>query len=325
MNVDAFRAVGAMSDQSRLQTGATVTGQPRHRRWRPAGHRLALALFAGVLLAGSMPPRQAWFLAPLGVAVLIGTLQGAAWRLRLLLGGAAGLAFFGPTLGWLIDFSVVGFVGLLVLEVGLFGAAAALADLRRGCWWTLPAVLVLLEAVRARFPFGGFPIPGLALGQLDGPLAAGGSAGRWAPRLGLSTGVGAAAAALWFTGRRVRTLIVVSALAATTAAGIVLAAPGSRPVGSLSAVLVQGGGPRGIPAVQSDSQAVTERQVRLSAAIDPGVDLVLWPESSIGVTGSVVGTDEAARVAELARRTGATVVAGVSEAVGDGFRNSAIA
>ena len=243
----------------------------------------------------------------------------------MLLGGAAGLAFFGPTLGWLIDFSAVGFVGLLVLEVGLFGAAAALADLRRGRWWTLPAALVLLESVRASFPFGGFPIPGLALGQLDGPFAAAAPLGGGLLVVGLSTGVGAAAAALWFTSRRARVLLIVSTLAATTAAGIVLAAPHSKPVGSLSAVLVQGGGPRGIPAVLSDSRAVTERQVRLSAAIEPGVDLVLWPESSIGVTGSVVGADEAARVAELARRTGATVVAGVSEAVGDGFRNSAIA
>ena len=36
---------------------------------------------------------------------------------------------------------------------------------------------------------------------------------------------------------------------------------------------------------------------------------MLWPESSLGGSGPVADTSEAARVGELARRTGATVVA----------------
>jgi apolipoprotein N-acyltransferase len=51
----------------------------------------------------------------------------------------------------------------------------------------------------------------------------------------------------------------------------------------------------------------------------------LWPESSILVTGPVADTAEADWIAALARRTGATVVAGVTESGERAFRNAAVA
>ena len=120
-------------------------------------------------------------------------------------------------------------------------------------------------------------------------------------------------------------LTVVAVLSATSARGAALAVPDGKASGSMRAVLVQGGGPRGIPAVVSDADAVTERQFQLSDDLPSGLDLILWPESSMGVPGPIAGSREDARVAEPARRTGATVVAGLSESYEAGFRDAAVA
>ncbi|WP_255362595.1 apolipoprotein N-acyltransferase [Blastococcus aurantiacus] len=287
--------------------------------------RLLAALGAGALLAVSMPPRTAWYLAPIGVAVLTWALVGLSWRQRLVLGATAGLSFFGPTLSWLIDFHPAGFAAVLVLEVGLFAAAMLLIDPRPARWWTVPAALVALEAARARFPFGGFPIPGIALGQLDGPFAAAAPLGGSLLVVALATGAGAAISGLFTARRRIRQLMTTSAVAALSTMGVVLAAPDDAPDGQLRAALAQGGGPRGIPAVQSDEQAVTERLFAVSDDLPQELDLLLWPESSIAVTGSVATSREAGGVAALARRTGATVVAGVTESEDTRFRNAAVA
>ncbi|MFP5372494.1 MAG: apolipoprotein N-acyltransferase, partial [Actinomycetes bacterium] len=289
--------------------------------WR----RLVAGVLAGALLAGSVPLREAWYLAPTGAAILTWALLDLPWRQRLTLGAAAGLAFFLPTLSWLTGFHPAGFGALLVVEVALFSAAMLAVDPRRARWWTVPAALVALEAVRARFPFGGFPIPGMALGQLDGPFAAAAPLGGSLLVVGLAAGAGAAVTALAVAERQIRTLLAVAVLVAVSTLGVLLAAPDGTPSGSLRAALVQGGGPRGIPAVVSDVDAVTERQFLVSEDLPPDVDLVLWPESSLGVSGPVADTPEARRVAQLARRTGATVGVGLSESYDDAFRNAAVA
>ena len=304
---------------------APATSRRGRDRWLPGWQRLVAGAGAGVLLAGSMPPRSAWYLAPVGAAALTWALLGLRWRQRLVLGAVAGLGFFAPTLSWLTGFHPAGFAAILVLEVALFAAAMLLVHPRAGRWWTVPAALVALEAVRGRFPFGGFPLPGLALGQLDGPFAAAAPLGGSLLVAGLATGAGAAVTGLALARRRVRTLVLVAALAAVSAAGVALAAPDGAPAGQLRTAVVQGGGPRGIPAVEADEQAVTERLFNVSAELPSDLDLVLWPESSILGTGPVTDTAEADRVAALARRTGATVVAGVTESESTTFRNAAVA
>ncbi|WP_246080745.1 apolipoprotein N-acyltransferase [Modestobacter altitudinis] len=283
------------------------------------------AAASGALLAAGMPPRSIWYLLPVGTALLTWALLHTPWRERAVQGAVAGLAFFALTLSWLTGFHPAGFAAVLVIEVVLFAAAMLLVDPRPARWWTVPAALVVLEALRARFPFGGFPIPGMALGQLDGPFTAAAPLGGALLVLGLAAAAGAAVTGVAAGGRRPRALFVVGALVAGSTAGLLLAQPDSAAVGRLRVALVQGGGPRGIPAVASDADAVTERQFQQSDDLPAGLDLVLWPESSIAVSGPVARTREAERVAGLAVRTGATVVAGLSESYGTGFRNAAVA
>jgi apolipoprotein N-acyltransferase len=90
--------------------------------------------------------------------------------------------------------------------------------------------------------------------------------------------------------------------------------------------VVQGGGPRGLHAVDTDPEVVFRRQLQASASLEPPLDLVLWPEDVLHVDRPVGQTPEGAQVGELARRLHATVVVGVVEDVGtDRFRNAAVA
>jgi apolipoprotein N-acyltransferase len=87
---------------------------------------------------------------------------------------------------------------------------------------------------------------------------------------------------------------------------------------------VQGGGPRGIRAVDADERLVLDRHVEASADVPAGTDLVLWPEDVVGTAGPFAGSAAEAAVQEVARRLGATLVVGVVEGAGDRFRNAAV-
>jgi apolipoprotein N-acyltransferase len=310
-----------------LVRGSLPADQPARRGIRLA-IRLWLAGAAGGLLALSMPPRGWWPLAVVSIAVLCIALYWASWRSRLAVGFAAGAAFFIPTLTWLIEFSPPGAVVVVIVEVALFALAIALVPAGVGGWWTLPAALVVLEAVRARFPVGGFPIPGIALSQLDGPFA--GTAGLGGSLLVVAlvgiTGVGIAALYLtrhqhgWrrFGAAALAGVIVATALGVSTL-------PFTRQTGQLTVATIQGGGPRGIPAVLSDPQRVTDRHFDVAKQIHPPVDLVVWPEAIINIDERFATDPDARRTARLARRLETTVVAGVAEPSGSGgFRNAAL-
>lgn len=271
----------------------------------------------------SMPPIGLWMLLPAGVALLAMAIHGCGWRRRLLVGAAAGATFFGPGLFWLTSFNAFGYVAVLAVEVGLFAAAMAIVPGRRGGWWAVPAALVLLEAVRTRFPLGGFPLPGLALGQIDGPFGVAAGLGGSLLVVALPAAAGVAVVAPLLTRRGVLTgasiLLVIAVVV-----GIATLLPTRSPQ-SLDVAVVQGGGPRGIPAVRSDPRKVTERHFAATQQIDGSPDLVLWPEGVVDVDESVTKSGQGARLSALARKLDTTLVVGVVEQDGDRFRNAAVA
>ncbi|MGH9119941.1 MAG: apolipoprotein N-acyltransferase, partial [Acidimicrobiales bacterium] len=116
-------------------------------------------------------------------------------------------------------------------------------------------------------------------------------------------------------------------------AGVVLAAtalaavgPRGRAVGEVEAALVQGGGPQGTQASDTDERVVFERHLEASDAVPAGADLVVWPEDVVDLPGPLAaGTAEASALADLARRLDATLVVGVVEEDGDRFTNAAVA
>ena len=276
---------------------------------------------AGLLLTLTLPPVGWWPLGPVGVAVLAWALVQRGWRGRLLLGLGAGFGLYGPGLWWAVEFHAVGWVALVVVEALLFMAAVAVCPQPAA----LPAALVLLEAGRGHWPFGGLPLAGLDLGQVNGPFLGSARVGTYLCVVGVmaTCGLGLAQAA------RRRVVPAAAALVLAFVAAVSGAmAPDGRPSGSLAVAAVQGGGVRGLRAVDADPKAVVEAHLAASRRIPPGsVALVLWPEDVVDLEGALSGTAEEAALAALARDLRVTLVAGVVEEV-DGdpprFRNAAV-
>ena len=262
---------------------------------------------------------------PLGVAVLTIAVQGRAVRGRLLVGALAGAVLHGTTLGWIGGFTIAGFVGIAAVETLLLMAAVAVVPATLpGGRWLLPAALVLLEAAQTRFPFDGFPLPALVHSQLDGPFA--GAAPLGGSLLVTASAATAGVALVALVLARGRARIVAVGLAAAMAGLPVVggAAVRTQEVGSLDVAVVQGGGPRGLRAVFTDPQDTTDRQFAVAERITGSPDLVLLPETVINVDGTVVGSEGDRRTAELARSLDASVIVGVVERQGPGFRNAAV-
>ncbi|WP_344253462.1 apolipoprotein N-acyltransferase [Pseudonocardia hydrocarbonoxydans] len=289
----------------------------------PAPLSLTLAVLAGGLWALGASPREWWPLLPLGAAVLTFAVHGRTARGRLLVGAVAGVVLYGTTLGWIGGFALAGYLAIALVETLMLAAALTLVPATRpGGTWVLPAALVLLEAAQTRFPFDGFPLPALVHSQLDGPFA-------WAAPLGGSLLVtacaataGVALAALVLTRRPARVVAAALVVAALpVAVGTLVDTTDS---GTLDVAVVQGGGPRGLRAVFTDPQDTTDRQFAVAERITGSPDLVVLPETVISVTGTVAGSAGDLRTAELARRLESSVVVGVVESQGTGFRNAAV-
>ncbi|MBW3615094.1 MAG: apolipoprotein N-acyltransferase, partial [Actinobacteria bacterium] len=302
----------------------------------------APAIAAGLLVAASVPPWGFWALGFAGLGFVAWRLQHLRLRARMAAGLCFGLGLFAPTLFWITEFHAVGFGALLLLEASFFAAACAVVPAAtraagpvgsfgpptplRGplgpTLLALPGALVLAEMARGAVPFGGLPMAGIPLGQAGGPLAP-------AARLGgpllvtalagvAGSAVAAAAARRWKAAGALGAVVV-----ALASAG--LAAPDGHPRQRLDVAVVQGGGERGFRAVESDPTSVLQAHLAVSANLSPSLDLVLWPENTIDVA-SLPDTEEAAALAAIAQRLQATVVAGVTEDVGElNFQNVAVA
>lgn len=310
---------------------AEKAGPPHRRRRRPteSAAGAGLAAVAGLSWALAAPPRGWWPLLPLGVAALTLALHGRGARQRGLLGALAGVVYYGSTLRWLTDFSVPGYLAVTLLETSLLTLVAALVPAARtgrwsGGWWTVPGALVLLEAVQTRIPFGGFPLPALSLSQAGGPFAAAAPLGGTLLVTAAAAASGVALAALVVPAQRRRVMVVGAAITLATAPVVGGALVTTTAAGSLDAAVVQGGGPRGVRAVFTDPDDVTERHIAVLEQVTGSPDLVLLPENVVSVDGPLARSRPDARLAAQAQRLGTTLVAGVVENETDGFRNAAV-
>ena len=132
------------------------------------------AVAAGLALAVSFPRFSLWPAAIVGVALLTVAARGQRPRFAACLGFCCGLAFFAPTLHWTgIYVGAFPWLLLSVVEATYFAAMTAmmprLQSMRGAPLW-LAALWVLQEAVRGRWPFGGFGWARLAFSQADSPL-----------------------------------------------------------------------------------------------------------------------------------------------------------
>lgn len=313
---------------------ATVSPPPGGRAgdsWGRLAVSAALMGAAALVWWLALPPRGWWVLFPVGVAVFMLALAGQPLRHRFWLGGLCGVVHYAIALDWLADFNVAGYIAVVALQALLLTLVAAVSrsdiTFRQNWsgWWLLtPAALVVLEAVQHRFPFGGFPLPAFGLSQPDGPFMAAAPLGGSLLVTALAAISGAGVAAVILGPRRTRRIsvaAVVGALAVPLAAPV---AVGDAAEGTLDVVLVQGGGPRGLHAIDTGSFDTTRRHLQAVGGITGSPDLVLLPENVANVDGPVAGSSIDVAFAEVARRLDTNVVVGVTESEGEGFRNASV-
>ncbi|WP_344470098.1 apolipoprotein N-acyltransferase, partial [Nakamurella flavida] len=306
-DVPADALARARRDRRRLRR------QGRLRRLLGAGGlRILVAVLGGLALYASYAPSTLWWLAPVGLGLLGLAVHGRRIRPALGLGLLFGLSFYVPLLIWTSVYIGPVAVSLAVLEAMLtapVAAALAFSSRRAAHWrpgtatvlWPLwaAALWVAGEALRARFPFGGFPWGGIAFSQPDGPLL---PAASLIGATGLAfltalagfalTGLaraGWAARGRWRPARPLLLLAVVALIApfVVGVAGRATVQTGEDAPRSVIAV-IQGNVPEPGLEFNATRRAVTQlhadRTRALAAAVRAGTApaprLVVWPENS---------------------------------------------
>lgn len=285
-------------------------------RWRS----VLLGGLAGAFVALSIPPFGWWPLGWLGLAVLAFLLPGAGWRRRALIGVAFGLVDYVIGLLWVQEFSIPGFIGVVVISAIYAVLALVLVPggRRIGVVLGLPAALVLSDWARDRFPVGGLPLSGISLGQATGPLAPvlrlGGSLALTAETALVGVAL-AELARLALRKERGPAIAAGSAVAAVLLPVIGFVSPSGAGghVAPIRIGLVQGGGPRGTRAIDTDPQLVFERHEAAAARLTGPLDLIVWPEGIVPDYAPYLSDDDDQVISSLAISYDATVLAGVEK------------
>lgn len=247
-----------------------------------------------------------WPLAVVSPALLIVALSGRSLRAAFTVGLVFGTAFFLPLLAWVINLASFAWIALALASAVIFAVFAVaqrlLLNLRGwpvavAGWW------VAAEALRDRWPWGGFPWGRLAMSQAGLPTQGWAAVG--GPPL-LTFVVALTGAALGWLGlsllsperRSSRALIARPALMLAVTAGLACL-PAALPLDPVAAnagtavvAAVQGNVPRARSlAAQLNDLTVTLNHVtatqklaaKVAAGSLPSPDLVIWPENSTDI------------------------------------------
>ena len=299
-----------------------------------------MAIGGGVAVALSLPPWGFWPLAFIGIALFETSLgELATTRKRAARGFLFAAVWMLPGMAWMWSLTVPGYFAAVAVFAGFHAIAATVSP--QGPWRVVgrPAAHTLAEALRLVFPFGGVPLATLPIGQADGPFAGvvrvGGvvlltwlvfqigfslsGPSPFVPRLAQMRGRRTKGEWHGAIGLLAALLVVVFAVAIAPD-GTDVARPSS-----LRVAIVQGGGPQGTRAINSDPREVIERHLEATRTIEPGsADLVVWPENVIDVP-ALAGSPELIEVSAEAARIGAPFAVGITEdAPGDHFINAQV-
>lgn len=281
------------------------------------GRRAGVAAVSGSVLAFAFPEPGLWWLSWLAIAPFLAAGRAAGARKGAVIGAAFGIGFFGVLLSWI---SIIGYLGwiLLVLLQTVFAAgfgaawgylsARAVGPVTRivgaAALWVL-----FVETLRAVIPLRGFPWGQLAQSQYATPwsLSLASVGGSWLVAWVIVAFDAALSEAA--TARRgpVRAGCLVAAAALALAPILVPATP--EGTGSLRVAVVQGNIPRDMEPSYEKNRIILDDHVRLTRTITDDVDVVVWPESAVGIDPFRDAEVEAA-IADAARSVDTPMIIG---------------
>ena len=293
-----------------------------------------VAIIAGLLVAFSLPPWGWWPLAYVGVA-LFATCRPNSNRARFMFGTLFALAWLAPGMAWMWFLTAPGYVIAALLFSALHGIASmitgAVTDRQKHRAIVGPLAHTLAEALRFSFPFGGVPLATLAISQAASPIAPIVRVGGPLLLTYVVLQIGFLLANLRETTaskRAMHAVLLTVVVAVLPIAGSI--APHGRDIGrTLNIAAVQGGGPQGTLAINTNSRDVVIRHLDATKTITGGtastdgqLDLVIWPENVIDVS-SFSSSVERTEVAAQAARLNAPFLVGITEDLDNKFFTNA--
>lgn len=290
---------------------------------RPAG-----AAASGVLMTLGFPPFEWTSLSWLGLFGLVWLAACAPNRRSALWSGYLfGLAYFGSLLWWLTRVELIAFYPLVMVQAAAaLITAGAVYRFRDGPPWAFALAAAgsagLAEFLRVRWPIGGFPWGSIGATVGATPLR---PSLQWVGATGWGVLLaGLAAAAVLAVRRRISWKILAGAAAGVCALGLAGNLWPAVPQGEeRTAVIVQGNSPCPGVRCQGERRLIYERHLALTRALEPGMDLVVWPESSTGGRADPLRDPEVIEAvgAEAARLGAAVMVGGDLDAGPGRFEN----
>lgn len=291
----------ATAPETRAEATTWSPLSPGHRwgRLDPLWRALA-AVGSGLAQLLALAPYGLWWLGPLSAALLLLAVGGTRPRRAAWLGLLAGATLMVPLVRWQDIFGVDVWLAIAGAETVYFlPMAMGLAVVTRLPYWPLwtAALWVAQEAVRARWPLGGFPWGKLAFAQPDTPFVGYAALGS-SPLVTFAVAL-TGAMLVWTVLRAVaargRARIVLPAVGLATGAAIVLGglvAPAigrPAPADTVTVGMVQGNVPNvgemsilgeRMQVLRNHADGVHELADAVRAGEHPQPDLVVLPENA---------------------------------------------
>ena len=278
--------------------------------------RYFAALGSGSLVAFSLPPWGWWPLAFIGIAIFarITTSGTTRPRTQFLFGTIFAFGWFAPGMCWMWFLTPPGYVIAVLLFAALHGVASVIGSRSMYPLVALPLAHALAETFRFSFPFGGVPLASLAISQSASPLVGIVRIGGPLLLTFCVLQIGFALSQL-VVAPRIKHIAVFSAFIVLIVCAGIIAPRGNDTGETRTIAAVQGGGPQGTLAINTNPRDVVERHLAATRSINStNLDMVIWPENVIDVA-DFYNSDERIEIAEQAARLGAPFVVGITEDV----------
>lgn len=276
--------------------------------------RYFAALGSGAFVAFSLPPWGWWPLAFIGIAIFarINTSGITRKRTQFLLGTIFAFGWFAPGMCWMWFLTPPGYVIAVILFAAFHGVASVVGSRSMYPLVALPLAHALAETFRFSFPFGGVPLASLAISQSASPLVGIVRIGGPLLLTFCVLQIGFALSQL-VVAPKMKHLAVFGAIVALVVCAGIVAPNGSDTGETRTIAAVQGGGPQGTLAINTNPRDVVERHLAATRTItSTNLDMVIWPENVIDVA-DFYDSVERTEIAEQAARLNAPFVVGITE------------